>query len=309
VEFTLYVILLFLTFGLSALGIITSYRLKGNPSLVFASSLFYWSFFMVSFGYYGIWGMVFFKYLATPPIIISDFARNLISVIPAFGSPLLLVSWFLLIRFAFEYSDRNFPRLLTVLYFAISIPSLAAFLYLIKIKLPVQEFDINQLYKIVLFMHFAVTLAVSFLLIFRSSARRKKLSPITLSFSILIPAILMITSYEFRPSHWLITQLFIFCYFLTPAFLPSIIYFKIGDFELRKEKNNSFDEFCTRYEISKREAEIIEQICKGKPNKEIAESLFISLQTVKDHASRIYLKTGVANRVQLTNLVRSFLKS
>lgn len=308
-EFALYVVLLFLTLGLSALGIITSYRLKKSPQLTFASSLFYWSFFMVSFGYYGIWGMVFFKYLATPPIVISDFARNLINVLPAFGSPLLLVSWFLLIRFAFEYSQQNFPRLLTVLYFAISVPLLAVFLYLIKIRLPVQDFNINKMYQVVLFMYLTIVVAVSFLLIHRSVSEGRRLSPILLSISILTPAILLIVFYEFQSSHWLLAQLFIFCYFLTPAFLPSIIYFKIGDFQLRKETNNSFDDFCRRFEISKREAEIIEQICKGKPNKEIADSLFITLQTVKDHASRIYLKTGVANRVQLTNLVRSSLKS
>jgi len=47
-------------------------------------------------------------------------------------------------------------------------------------------------------------------------------------------------------------------------------------------------------------------ICKGNSNQDISDSLFISLQTVKDHIHRIYLKTGVKNRVQLTNLIRTF---
>ena len=38
-------------------------------------------------------------------------------------------------------------------------------------------------------------------------------------------------------------------------------------------------------------------------NQEISDSLYISLQTVKDHVHRIFTKTGVKNRVQLTNLV------
>jgi len=58
------------------------------------------------------------------------------------------------------------------------------------------------------------------------------------------------------------------------------------------------------YGISPRECEIIELICRGKRNKEIADELFISLQTVKDHNYRIYKKLGVENRVQLVNLVR-----
>lgn len=57
-----------------------------------------------------------------------------------------------------------------------------------------------------------------------------------------------------------------------------------------------------KYAISPREQEIIRLICKGKTNKEISRELFISLQTVKDHVYRIFGKTSVNNRVQLTNL-------
>lgn len=57
-----------------------------------------------------------------------------------------------------------------------------------------------------------------------------------------------------------------------------------------------------KYGISPREQEIIRLICGGKTNREIADMLFISLQTVKDHAYRIFRKTGVKNRVQLVNL-------
>jgi DNA-binding CsgD family transcriptional regulator len=57
-----------------------------------------------------------------------------------------------------------------------------------------------------------------------------------------------------------------------------------------------------RYNISPREQEVINLICRGKTNGEIADELFISLQTVKDHVYRIYRKTGVKNRVQLANL-------
>ncbi|MCK4465263.1 MAG: response regulator transcription factor, partial [Bacteroidales bacterium] len=59
-------------------------------------------------------------------------------------------------------------------------------------------------------------------------------------------------------------------------------------------------------DISRREEEIIQQICEGKSNKEISEALYISLQTVKDHIYRIFIKTGVKNRIQLTNLIRTF---
>ena len=58
------------------------------------------------------------------------------------------------------------------------------------------------------------------------------------------------------------------------------------------------------YQLSKREWEIVQQISEGYTNGQISENLFISLQTVKDHVSRIYKKTGVKNRVQLVNMIR-----
>ncbi|MCK7539199.1 MAG: helix-turn-helix transcriptional regulator [Marinilabiliales bacterium] len=63
-------------------------------------------------------------------------------------------------------------------------------------------------------------------------------------------------------------------------------------------------EFIRRHEISPREADIIAEICNGLSNQEIADKLFISLQTVKDHTSRIYSKTNVRNRMQLMAMVQ-----
>jgi DNA-binding NarL/FixJ family response regulator len=59
-----------------------------------------------------------------------------------------------------------------------------------------------------------------------------------------------------------------------------------------------------RYGISPRESEIIDLLCAGCTNQEIANRLFISPATVKDHVYNIFRKTGVRNRVELTNLMR-----
>jgi len=59
-----------------------------------------------------------------------------------------------------------------------------------------------------------------------------------------------------------------------------------------------------RYGITPREREIIELIRAGHTNQEIAEKLFISVATVKDHNYNIFRKTGVRNRVELANLFR-----
>ncbi len=64
------------------------------------------------------------------------------------------------------------------------------------------------------------------------------------------------------------------------------------------------EQLFQKYKISKREQEIIQLICQGKSNREIEDELFISIQTVKDHVYNIFQKTGVKNRVQLSNLFR-----
>ena len=62
-------------------------------------------------------------------------------------------------------------------------------------------------------------------------------------------------------------------------------------------------DLVTDYGITPREEEVLELACAGKTNQEIADRLFISVQTVKDHVYSIYRKTKVRNRVELANLV------
>ena len=51
--------------------------------------------------------------------------------------------------------------------------------------------------------------------------------------------------------------------------------------------------------LSEREREVAVAIGQGKSNAEIAGDLFMSLATVKGHVSHIFVKLGVANRVQI----------
>ena len=53
-----------------------------------------------------------------------------------------------------------------------------------------------------------------------------------------------------------------------------------------------------RTELTRRETEVLRLISQGKENSEIAEELFISVQTVKNHVSSILAKLEVQNRVQ-----------
>ncbi|MDQ7129474.1 response regulator transcription factor [Mammaliicoccus sciuri] len=50
--------------------------------------------------------------------------------------------------------------------------------------------------------------------------------------------------------------------------------------------------------LSKRELEVLAELVKGKTNKEIAETLFVSEKTIKTHVSHILNKLKVSDRTQ-----------
>lgn len=62
---------------------------------------------------------------------------------------------------------------------------------------------------------------------------------------------------------------------------------------------SSMKEQSNHINLGKREREIVFHICRGYRNKEIAQKLNISEQTVKSHCNRIYRKLGVSDRLQL----------
>jgi DNA-binding NarL/FixJ family response regulator len=51
-------------------------------------------------------------------------------------------------------------------------------------------------------------------------------------------------------------------------------------------------------ELTEREEEVLSLIAQGKSNQEIARGLYLSLKTVRNHASNIFLKLQVADRAQ-----------
>ncbi len=58
--------------------------------------------------------------------------------------------------------------------------------------------------------------------------------------------------------------------------------------------------------LSQRELEVLQLVAQGAANAEIAEHLFIALNTVKRHISNIFEKLGVSNRTQAVAQARSF---
>ena len=70
------------------------------------------------------------------------------------------------------------------------------------------------------------------------------------------------------------------------VYIPQPAGFIINENELRK------------LNLSNREYEVLQLLAKGYSNIGIAESLFLSLSTVKTHVSNLFVKMGVKSRTQ-----------
>jgi DNA-binding CsgD family transcriptional regulator len=62
--------------------------------------------------------------------------------------------------------------------------------------------------------------------------------------------------------------------------------------------------FCKHYQLTDREKDIVEVMMQGKSNKEIADSLLISIRTVGAYLQNVYKKTGAPNRFALYSLIK-----
>jgi DNA-binding CsgD family transcriptional regulator len=58
------------------------------------------------------------------------------------------------------------------------------------------------------------------------------------------------------------------------------------------------EEVLLKYQISKREIEVLQLIVRGLSNQEIARELFISVPTVKTHIANLFSKLDVKRRTQ-----------
>ncbi|MDO3641526.1 LuxR C-terminal-related transcriptional regulator [Mucilaginibacter sp. L3T2-6] len=63
--------------------------------------------------------------------------------------------------------------------------------------------------------------------------------------------------------------------------------------------SETFEINCQRYQLTKRQVEIVLLLRRGHSYKNIAEGLFISEKTVNNHIQNIYEKIGASNKVEL----------
>lgn len=292
--------------ALAAAGIIIAGKMQKRHNHELFPFLLYHQIFIHAFGFYGIWGQVLIRVLLSEHVS-PDQMTKISGIALLLGLPFTLFSWLILVRIADALSGRRRGGWFLFLFLTINSLLLTTVGYYTATYSQPQPTVVLREYFI--FMNMFYTVAATVLLFFpvrkalagTFALRRTGATLLGVTLLQMLPLVF------YRSEPWL-ALLFILLFFTGNLFFP--VYLNYGSL-IRFAKpvdpgddEKSFEAFCRRFDVSPRETEIIQEICKGLSNKEISEKLFISLQTVKDHTHRIYIKTNVKSRAQLMNLVK-----
>ncbi|MCB0661238.1 MAG: DNA-binding response regulator [Saprospiraceae bacterium] len=72
-----------------------------------------------------------------------------------------------------------------------------------------------------------------------------------------------------------------------------------------EEKAGDPEAMLAEYGISNREFEVLQLMAKGHSNQEIADELFLSLNTIKTHSTNLFSKLDVKRRTQAVDKAKS----
>lgn len=98
------------------------------------------------------------------------------------------------------------------------------------------------------------------------------------------------------------TLIFVFRKYFSPIYLSSEKYQGIGGQE-RISEMEMIDNIASKYGLTEREREVAILVYRGNKNSDIAQDLFISVNTVRNHIHNIYIKLNIISRFQLIHLI------
>ena len=307
----IYFSLLLITLGAVSGAILIANYLRKSYPVNFIESYFYYVILMCVFGVYGIWGLIFIKIILMEVALSESLLSTITYAIPFLGFPFIIMAWYMYLRFCYELSGSKVGRTVSISYFFFHLFFFIALGWSIAQK---SDGTLNIPGEGLIYVYLVLDVLLTswgliFLLI--RSLRIKMIADVLIRKYVLITTAFIIFKiiaayiYQLFPET---IPIFILLYFL--AIVIPLVYFysQKNDFiQLNKNESevSTFESLIARYGITHREREIIKEVCSGKSNQEIADTLFISLQTVKDHTHRIYLKMGIKRRVQLIKIMQS----
>jgi DNA-binding CsgD family transcriptional regulator len=299
-----------------AIALFLGYQLSRRYREPFMNSYFYYLVFLYIFGAYSLIGTNFLERIFTSMEVEETIILSVKSFNFLVGIPLLVIAKYMLVRSMADLFTIKIHVAFSAIYLILSAMLMAMFgTGLIRLNYFGQgDFNVLAAYQKWGFAGFMLAsyLVVLFITLYYSRRSPGYLRSFSrfLGLGYFIYMILSMTIFllsELHPSVQAVFHVVFLSWHLIPILFLSLYLEKHHGKQSRValEFGEMLQRFQSRYDISKREEEVIRLICQGLSNKEISDTLYISLQTVKDHVHRIYVKTGVRNRVQLTNLIRN----
>jgi DNA-binding CsgD family transcriptional regulator len=304
-----------LCLGLTAATVLVSRQLLATYASEFLKHHFYYLAAVHAFAFYGLWGQVLTRGVLAA--IDTDAAVvNVVAVfVPVLGVPFLFVSWAMLVNMAGSMFGKTVkPKWHSVHVVVFGLLLLGAWTAIARLQAePASPLDVLGVIEAAALIGIELLYFSAFLVLvwrFRVVAEGDK-RRVLLVFSGLLCGAFVARS--------LLAALVLVDIRLGAvgllAFhgsnLPALLYLRANadrvfpPVKAEHATKQGMEHVLDHYGVTKRERQIVQKICLGKTNKQIAEELFISLQTVKDHTHRIYSKIGVNSRVQLVQMMNT----
>jgi DNA-binding CsgD family transcriptional regulator/uncharacterized protein with PQ loop repeat len=315
----LYFTLLPLSICAGLYAILVTYQMQKKFRLSYLSTYLYFQIFINVFGIYGILGQVLAKEIlqqSESPIQTVETIGHFFSFL---GIPFLIFAWYMFIRLCREMVDKKLSRAFNLSYFFALIFIFFGYGVVILLlnlsdygdeRYTVFSSAISYLYVTLEILVLVIALLPFLIQSAKIADVHKRKAVRTFGFLNLAVFSAGIILYVFATQNSALAPIHLLVFLA--GNIPPVLYWREY---LRKHytapppqetDTQTWEKFLDEYNISRREEEVIRELCEGKTNKEISDALFISLQTVKDHVYRIYQKTDVKNRVQLINLIQSY---
>ena len=315
----LFILIVILSISAGLCAILITYHLQKKYRLDYLSAYLYFQIFINVFGLYGIMGQGLVKNILqqqSSPFRTIETIGHFFSLL---GIPFLILAWYMFIRLCREMVEKRLSRTFNLVYF------LALIIVFLGYGSVIALFNLSDfgdepftLFSTILsFLYIGLQVLILIIAMSQLFLHSRKMPDIIKQRAIRTFAFLNVSVFGLTIILFLLARRssalaapYLLVFF--SANLPPVLYWKAYLKKhyiapvLQATDTLTLKGFFEEYNISKREEEVIRQLCEGKTNKEISDALFISLQTVKDHIYRIYQKTDVNNRVQLINLIQGY---
>ncbi len=281
--------------ALSAGAVMVIFRFERLKDVAAFRYLQYYTILVFTFGYYVLWGEFLLGYMPFP-----DSFKAAASVLGVVGSPFLVMALVIQLYWIAGIVKKKINRFVLPMLAAAGLGLVAAYLVSGRWELAAGVFSGFAVYGVYTSFVSVVVLAT-----FHTSLLTKGQTS-TLLAGLVLLIFIYVTPLLFDFENTTVEPIYIFFFFLINSAISVFFAYKAKPVVDEIAPSDAFKTFLKKYSFTQREAEIIREIYQGKSNQQIADTLFVTLQTVKDHTSRIYQKSDVKGRMQLLTLLREF---